>query len=182
MISCDTSKLEESLKKFHEEATRKLEGMVEIFSYWVTFEAIENTPFGDSDKYAALYQNPIRRSLMRGDNGAAGNAKGGWVIEHNKPYSSWWFMQADNEEAQNVKWAADQRSQNYKLGDTVYITNNVPYVASDGWPYETYKDGSPVLSLEGGASKQAPYGIMEPTLNAILGIYEANLKQYYEAS
>lgn len=180
MISCDTSKLEAELKKFHEEAVRKLEGMVELFSYWVTFEAIENTPFGDDVEYAALYNNPARMSIAK--NAKAGNAKGGWVIEHNKPYSSWWFMQADNENAENVKWAAEHRSANYKLGDTVYITNNVPYVSADGWPYETYRNGSPVLSLEGGASKQAPYGIMEPTLHAIMGIYQSDLKKYYEAS
>lgn len=180
MISCDTSKLEQSLKKFHEEATRKLEGMVELFSYWVTFEAIENTPFGDDQLYAGLYQNPARLSIVK--NTKAGHAKGGWVIEQNKPFSSVWFMQADNENADNVKWAADQRSQNYKIGDTVYITNSVPYVVSDAWPYDTYRNGSPLISLENGGSKQAPFGIMEPTLNAILGIYEADLKKYYEAS
>lgn len=180
MITCDTSKLEADLKKFHEEAVRKLEGMVEIFSYWVTFEAIENTPFGDDVAYSALYQNPARLSILK--NAKAGHAKGGWVIEHNKPYSSNWFMQADNENADNVKWAAENRSSNYKIGDTIYITNNVPYVVSDGWPYESYKNGSPVRSLESGASSQAPYGIMEPTLNAILGVYEADLQKYYEVS
>ena len=180
MISCDTSKLEAELKKFHEEATRKLEGMVERFSYWVTWEAIENTPFGDDIEYAALYNNPARLSITK--NAQAGNAKGGWVIEMNKPYSSWWFMQADNENAENVKWAADHRSTNYKIGDTVYITNNVPYVSADGWPYDTYKNGAPVRSLESGASAQAPFGIMEPTLHAVLGIYQSDLKKYYEES
>lgn len=180
MISCDTSKLETELKKFHEEAVRKMQGMVQLFSYWVTFEAIENTPFGDDVEYAALYNNPARLSIAK--NAKAGNAKGGWVIEMNKPYSSWWFMQADNDNAENVKWAADHRSENYKLGDTVYITNNVPYVSADGWPYDTYRNGSPVRSLESGASTQAPFGIMEPTLHAIMGIYQSDLKKYYEAS
>ena len=180
MISCDTSKLEAELKKFHEEVTRKLEGMVEKFSYWVTWEAIENTPFGDDVEYAALYNNPARLSIAK--NAKAGNAKGGWVIQKNEPYSSSWFMQADNENAENVKWAIDHRSSNYKIGDTIYITNNVPYVSANGWPYDTYKNGSPVRSLESGASSQAPFGIMEPTLNAILGIYQSDLKKYYEES
>lgn len=180
MISCDTSKLEAELKKFHEEVTRKLEGMVEKFSYWVTWEAIENTPFGDDVEYAALYNNPARLSITK--NAKAGNAKGGWVIEMNEPYTPSWFMQADNENAENVKWAIDHRSSNYKIGDTIYITNNVPYVSANGWPYDTYKNGSPVRSLESGASSQAPFGIMEPTLNAILGIYQSDLKKYYEES
>jgi hypothetical protein len=179
-IACDTSKLEQSLKKFHEEAIRKMTGMVQLFSYWVTFEAIENTPFGDADDYAALYNNKARKSILK--NAKAGMAKGGWIIEMNKPYTSWWFMQADTENAENVKQSADYRSENYKLGDTVYITNNVPYVSRDGWPYDTYKNGSPVRSLEGGASSQAPNGIMEPTLHAIYGIYAVNLNEYYKAS
>ena len=180
MITCDTSKLEADLKKFHEESIRKLEGMVEKFTYWVAFEAVENTPFGDANAYAPLYNNKTRLSFT--GNADAGYAKGGWTIEMNKPYQAWWFMQADNENAQNVKWALDHRSTNYKIGDTVYITNNVPYVSSDGWPYDTYRNGSPVRSLESGASSQAPFGIMEPTLHAIMGIYQSDLKQYYEAS
>lgn len=154
--------------------------MVEIFTYKIAFEAVENTPFGDDVNYAALYNNPARLAIAK--NAKAGLAKGGWTIEMNKPYQAWWFMQADNENAENVKWALDARSTNYRIGDTVYITNNVPYVSSDGWPYDTYKNGSPVRSLESGASQQAPYGIMEPTLHAIMGIYQSDLKSYYEAS
>jgi hypothetical protein len=179
-ISCDTSKLEQSLKKFHEETVRKLEGMVQIFSYWVTWEAIENTPFGDDVEYVALYNTKARMQVLK--NAKAGMAKGGWIIEMNKPYTSHWFMQADTENAENVKKSAEYRSENYKLGDTVYITNNVPYVSSDAWPYDTYKNGSPVRSLEGGASSQAPNGIMEPTLHAIYGIYRSELNEYYKAS
>lgn len=180
MISCDTSKLEADLKKFHQEAVRKLEGMVEKFTYWVTWEAIENTPYGDDVEYSVLYNNPQRLRITK--SAKAGLAKGGWVIEMNKAYQAWWFMQADNENATNVKWAAAGRSENYKIGDTVYITNNVPYVSSDGWPYDTYRNGSPVKSLESGASQQAPYGIMEPTLHAIMGIYQADLANYYKES
>lgn len=180
MISVDISKLKSELEKFHKETVRKLEGMVELFVYNVTFSAIENTPFGDDDAYAKLYNHPARLAITK--NARAGLAKGGWVIEMNKPYTSQWFMQADNEVAENVKWAADQRSQNYKLGDTVYITNNVPYVANDGWVYETYKNGNPVKSLESGASSQAPQGIMKPTVDSIMNVYSLNLKQYYEGS
>ena len=181
MISCDTSKLEAELKKFHEEAVRKLEGMVEIFSYKIAFQAIENTPFGDSDAYSSLYRNKIRLDLVHQD-ADAGRAKGGWVIQMNKPYTSWWFMKADSELASNVKWANDARSENYKIGDTVYITNNVPYVATDAWPYPTYRNGQPVMSLESGASQQAPQGIMQPTLNEIMGVNQLQLNQFYEAS
>lgn len=180
MLTCDTSKLEASLKKFQEEAVRKMQGMVQIFAYKIAWEAIENTPYGNALDYAALYHNRLRMKTLK--NPDAGMAKGGWIVQMNSPYTSWWFMQADDENAANVKQSAEYRSENYKLGDVVYITNNVPYVVADGWPYATYKNGTPVRSLEGGASQQAPNGIMEPTLHAIMGIYEADLKDYYEAS
>jgi hypothetical protein len=178
-VSCDTSKLEQSLKKLHEEAVRKMQGMVQIFSYKVTFEAIENTPFGDDQAYAVLYNNRARLAVLPPE---AGSAKGGWTISFNGPTRIIFPERATDENAQNIKNNADIASQGYKLGDDLYIMNSVRYVASDGWPYDTYKNGSPVRSLESGASTQAPFGIMEPTLHAIYGIYRSELKSYYEAS
>jgi hypothetical protein len=182
MISCDTSKLEAQLKEFHKEAIRKMEGMVETFTYWIVWKAIETTPFGDSEEYFSLYNHPMRVKSIRGGNNRAGLAKGGWVVEMNKPHSFWWFMQAENENAESVKNANDARTEHYKLGDTVYIANNVPYVSMDGWPYATYKNGQPVMSLESGASQQAPQGIMQPTLNEIMNVYQLKLNEFYEAS
>lgn len=178
-ISANIAALQKSLEAYHKEAVKKLEGMVEIFSYWVTWQAIENTPYGDSDAYSALYNKKARTRYLPAE---AGFAKGGWVIEMDKPFSSNYFMQADSENATNVKWAAEQRSMNYELGNTVYITNNVPYVANDAWPYANYRNGDPVKSLEGGASTQAPKGIMQPTFEAIAGIYQLKLDEYYKAS
>ncbi len=178
-VSCDTSKLEQSLKKFHEDAVRKMQGMVQIFAYKVTVEAIENTPFGNITEYAVLYNNFIRLKTLPAE---AGSAKGGWTISFNGPTKIIFPERASDENAVNIKNNADNTSQQYKLGDDIYIMNSVRYVASDGWPYDTYKNGSPVRSLESGASEQAPYGIMEPTLHAIYGIYRSELKSYYEAS
>jgi len=178
-VSCDTSKLEQSLKKFHEDAVRKMQGMVQIFAYQVTTEAIDNTPFGNDQDYAVLYNNFIRLKTLPP---FAGSAKGGWTISFNGPTRIIFPERADGPGAQNIKMNAKSDSASYKLGDDVYIMNSVRYVASDGWPYDTYKNGSPVRSLESGASAQAPFGIMEPTLHAIYGIYRAELKSYYEAS
>lgn len=178
-VTCDTSKLEQSLKKFHEEAIRKMQGMVQIFAYKVTVEAVDNTPFGDYDKYIALYNNAYRLKVLPP---AAGSAKGGWTISFDAPTRIIFPERAQDDGAQNIKDNAKAESQNYKLGEDVYIMNSVRYVASDGWPYETYRNGNPVRSLESGASDQAPYGIMEPTLHAIYGIYASSLNEYYKAS
>jgi hypothetical protein len=172
-IACDTSKLEESLKKFHKEAIRKMEGMVSTFSYWVTWEAIENTPIGDDQTYAALYNVKERLRVLSPE---AGSAKGGWTISFNAPTRIIFPERATDSNAQNIKSNADIDSEKYKLGDTVFIMNSVRYVASEGWTLPQFG------SLENGYSSQAPNGIMEPTLHAIYGIYRSDLKSYYEAS
>lgn len=178
-ITCNSSELEDSLKKFHEEAVRKMEGMVQIFAYKVTIEAIDNTPFGDYQTYAALYHNYARLRVLPPE---AGSAKGGWTISFNGPTRIIFPERASDTNAENIKMNAKSDSTGYKLGDDLYIMNSVRYVASDGWPYETYKNGTPVRSLENGASTRAPFGIMEPTLHAIYGIYTSELNEYYKAS
>jgi hypothetical protein len=173
-ISCDTSKLEQSLKKFHEEAVRKMQGMVSTFSYWITWEAIENTPIGNiTEANEWMYNLPSRLRVLPAE---PGSAKGGWTISFNGPTRIIFPERASDENALNIKSNADSDSQKYKLGDTVFIMNSVRYVASDGWTLPKFG------SLEGGYSSQAPNGIMEPTYHAILGIYRSDLKSYYEAS
>lgn len=172
-IICDTSKLEESLKKAHEEAVRKMQGMVQIFAYKVTVEAIENTPYGDSDLHFNYYN---LRSRLKWFLPYEGSAKGGWTITMNNPSKILVPERADSREAINIKQNADTDSMLYKLGDVVYIMNSVPYVNTPGFTVASFD------SLENGYSSQAPYGIMEPTLNAILGIYDSELNKYYEAS
>lgn len=178
-VTCDTSKLEQSLKKFHEEAVRKMQGMVQLFAYNVTIEAIDNTPFGDDQTYSMLYNNRLRLEVLPPE---AGSAKGGWTVSLNGPTRIIFPERASDPGAQNIKMNAKMDSSGYKLGDDVYIMNSVRYVASDGWPYATYRNGTPVRSLESGASEQAPFGIMEPTLHAIYGIYTSKLDEYYKAS
>lgn len=173
-ITCDTSKLEQSLKKFHEETVRKMQGMVQLFSYWVTWEAIENTPIGTlTEANEWMYNLPSRLRVLPAE---VGSAKGGWTISFNGPTRIIFPERATDENALNIKNNADTDSQKYKLGDTVFIMNSVRYVASEGWTLPKFK------SLESGYSDQAPNGIMEPTLHAIYGIYRSDLKSYYEAS
>lgn len=172
-ISCDTSKLEETLKKYHEQAVRKLQGMVQIFSYWVAFEAIDNTPFGDSIVYSKYYN---LRSRLEWFMPIEGSAKGGWTISMNQPTRILVPERAETRDAINIKQNADDDSQQYKLGDTVYIMNSVPYMNTPGFTQSRFD------SLENGYSAQAPYGVMEPTLHAILGIYSAELHRYYKES
>jgi hypothetical protein len=172
-VSCDTSKLEQSLKKFHEDAVRKMQGMVQIFSYKVTVEAIDNTPYGDDEVYFKYYN---LKSRLKWFLPYRGSAKGGWTISMNTPSRILVPERADSVDAINIKENADNASVTYKLGDVVYIMNSVPYMNTPGFTQSSFD------SLENGYSAQAPFGVMEPTLHAILGIYQSDLKSYYEAS
>ena len=173
-ITSNSSELEDSLKKFHEEAVRKMQGMVSIFAYKITFEAIENTPIGNiTESNQWMYNLQSRLRVLPPE---VGSAKGGWTISFNAPTRIIFPERATDENAFNIKDNADIASQQYKLGDDVYIMNSVRYVASEGWTLPKFG------SLEGGYSKQAPFGIMEPTLHAIYGIYTSELNEYYRMS
>jgi len=174
MISCDTSKLEADLKKFKEEATRKLEGMVEIFTYNLTVEAIDNTPIGQLNEGTDwMYNLPSRLRVLPAE---PGSAKGGWTISFNGPTRIIFPERATDSNAYNIKSNADVASKGYKLGDVVYVMNSVRYVATEGWTLPKFG------SLENGYSSQAPNGIMKPTLDAVMNIYSLDLKKYYEGS
>ena len=178
-ISCNTDALLKQLQEFHKDAVKRMENMVEIFSYKIAWQAIENTPYGNSADYIKLYNAPSRLKYMQP---LEGSAKGGWGIWMNKYSREMVPLRADSENATNTKSFAEHDSKQYKLGDTVYVVNSVPYVSTDGWSYSNYKNGDPVRSLESGASDQAPNGIMQPTLDSILGIYQLQLNEFYKAT
>jgi len=172
-ITCNYSELEDSLKKFHEEAVRKMQGMVIMFSYMVTFEAIENTPYGNSSKYPQFYNNEFRTFWLEPKEGSA---KGGWILTMNLPSNVLSPERASSSEAKNTKDAAFSSASSYKLGDMVYIVNSVPYVSSEGFTENNFG------SLEGGYSQQAPQGIMRPTIDMITSYYQIRLDYYYKES
>ena len=171
MITVDSKALLNDLQMFYMDTVRRMEAMVAGFAYEVTLAAIDNTPFGDDIKYASLYSLPSRLKYLPA---RAGSAKGGWVIGMNAPDGDMFPAQATSQEATNIKNTARWDASRYKLGDTVFITNYVPYVGSDGWTFPSFK------SLESGYSPNAPLGIMSPTLENIQATYKIDLMRYYK--
>jgi len=76
-IFCNTNALLKQLQEFHVEAIKKMETMVETFSYNVAVQAIDNTPYGNHIAYAKFYNNWERLKWFQP---IAGSAKGGWGI------------------------------------------------------------------------------------------------------
>jgi hypothetical protein len=170
-ISADFDSLHEQLQEIKSKIEKKMTGMVQNFTYNLTVEAIDITPFNrDFDHTRWMYFNPTR--LAWGLGVTPGHAKGGWVLSINDKSNNRWGRVAEDENAFNVKNAADDSSMEYKLGDSVYIVNNVPYV-SKAWPLPNYN------SLESGYSNQAPNGIWGP-VTAAAYIYAQDLKRMYD--
>ena len=175
MIRMDASKTLKSLRDFHKEAVRKLEGMVEVFTYQITVEAIDNTPYGElTPDNQWMYELDSRMKKFLAPE--PGHAKGGWNIQFNKFVSIRSGMRATDSNAYNIKQYADDDSTKYRLGQTVIISNSVPYVANKGFTLPKFG------SLEEGYSDQAPNGIMQPTLDQIMSVYNKDLSRYYKGA
>jgi hypothetical protein len=161
-VSCDTSKLEENLKKFHEEAVRKMQGMVQKFSHIVAWTAIDNTPLGDSLKWEDLYQ---KRYDEIGLEPIEGFAKGSWRVSTDGTLAMQTLYGQDSDEmaASLIKQDLNQ----YKLGETVMISNFGPYIVELEKNFMRY-------------NKQQP--IMQPTLESVYRTYQLSLDDYYKAS
>jgi hypothetical protein len=161
-VTCDTSKLEQSLKKFHEEAVRKMEGMVRKFSHIVAWTAIDNTPIGDSIEWEALYK--LRYESI-GLEPIEGFAKGSWRVSTDGTLEMQTLYGQDSDEMAASLIQSDLMA--YKLGETVMISSFGPYIVDLENNFMKY-------------NKQQP--IMQPTLASIYRTYQLSLDDYYKAS
>lgn len=173
MIKVNTSALQASLEKAKNEIKRKLENMVKEFTYQSSVIFIDNTPYGDSDTYASLYNNPRRLAFF--PSASEGSAKSGWYVGITEPALDP-YPSPTTEDAGEIKDRARIDVREYRLGEKVFIANYVPYVASEGWLMPHFG------SLEGGYSKsQAPQGIWKPSMVEIQRLLGQDLQRYYDS-
>ena len=155
-ITLDTSALLKELQQYHTDAIRKMEFMVRSFSYKLTMRAIENTPLGDSDKFAKYYK---ARTYLPQEEGIA---RGNWQFSINDVFN----LQLISGEASGNEALDHEKSQAmvYKLGDTFYIGNAAPYISALEADHSIQTSGK---------------GIMQPTMDDITGAYSADFQYYY---
>ena len=161
-ISCDTSKLEQSLKKFHEEAVRKMQGMVQRFSYMIAWTAIDNTPLGDSIKWLDYY---LARQKSMGLEPIEGFAKGSWRVSMDGTLEMQTLYGENSDEMAASIIKSDLEA--YKLGETVMISNFGPYIIQLEKNYNKYNKHQP---------------IMKPTIDSVMRTYQLSLDDYYKRS
>jgi hypothetical protein len=154
-VSANIEDLAKQLQELEKQVEKKLEGMVRGFALSIAESAVDNTPIGDSVKYAGYYQS--RTDLPQ----VEGLSKGNWSYAEGEPV----LRRIAGQDAGNA--ALDGIETNllqYKLGETFAIGNAVPYIGE----------------LENGYSLQAPAGIMNPTMQHISGTYATDLVRLYD--
>lgn len=163
MVTANFAEVAASLRKAKEEIDRRLENMVKKFAYHVVLVAVENTPYGDLNKYFDYYQKRITDSSWQsyGLEAQPGFAQGSWQANTSGSFA---FQENYGAGAGDVAARGVMSSLvTYKLGKTVYIGNTGPYIQS----------------LENGGSPQAPMGIMQPTVDQIINVLQADLVRFY---
>lgn len=158
MISADVSKVLEELKAYHQDTVRRLENMVRGFSYIISKTAIANTPIGNLEQYAALYQ--ARLNDGRGLKPEPGFARGSWQVNESGQFSIQ-QVYSGGEALQLISTNLN----NYKLGETLYIGNKGFYIRL----------------LENNYSSQTnELGIIQPTLDSIMQTYQVDLVRLFK--
>lgn len=126
--------------------------------------AIDLTKFGDvTDKQALMIFQEIAIELdtriVLGTPVDEGRARGNWFPTLNSPST----VTSDNTDKSGAAAIAAVQStaKGSKLGDTIWMSNNLPYI----------------LPLENGHSGQAPEGMVDLNLNAIAAQYGGSISR-----
>lgn len=178
MVSSNIDSVVLDFNKIKERINQRLIQMATTFAYQVTVSAIDDTPFGTKinpdGTINMLYENPARIAFFGSD--VPGVSKAGWQLRVGAiAYGGRKPMPAKSQQATEIKQDAGNDLRPYQLGQTIFISNKVPYVVQDNF----FASRVP-SSLEGGYSNQAPDGIMKPTLQMISTVYALNLAKYYK--
>jgi len=168
-LEMNTKQLLKEITDYKNEVEGRLMKMATTFSYNIIVKAIDTTPFGTMNPMYNIEARQKSFNLIP----RPGHAKGGWKMTLNMedPYFT---GLANDAGADNIKNRAKKVTPKFKLGDSIYITNSVPYIANSGVPFSTFG------SLENGYSSQAPDGIYGPVFDAIFSAYNVDLKSYFD--
>lgn len=163
------------LEEVKKELTRKLTATVKIYAYQYALESVLATPLGDIEKYYNFYKTRPIDTLSRFNlSKAPGNARGGWQLTFNELPANKYPGFADDGSFMRTQFK--KSADDYKLGETIYVTNYIPYVANDDFYVPGWK------SLQSGErSDQARGGIVDPVRD-IMNIFKQDLQKIYDRS
>lgn len=161
MITVDVSAFKTSLDKYRAQTRAKMKDMVwEVMRIW-SDSVVELTPFGDSTKFANRYAS---REHLYGWRSQPGLLLGNWNISINNADTKFYSGSFSDQAGGMVKAKVTTNEDRFNLGDTIYLSNSTPYLIRDN-----INAGG---SIEGGYSKQAPNGLKDPLLQAIMALHK----------
>lgn len=160
-IKADTTDLEMSLMKAAGNIALRLKQMVQGFAYEFVLKASNQTPIGDDELYADLYNKRVTDQNWQsyGLEPQAGFAKGSWRLSlSGTPELQEYY--GDGSTRMAYEKAKDD-SKAYNLGQRIYVMNSGPYIT--------------ILENKYGSEG----GIMQFTIDNVLAAHKIDLKRYY---
>lgn len=162
ITASNTDAIVKQLEEFSKEVERRLKYMIQQFSVDIVESATNNTPLGDSTKYAGFYASRLTNNS--GLPAEEGVARGAWVVGLNGQLA-FVPISGKNTGAEAVA-EAQMDIQGYQLGQEFVIGNAAPYITDLENNYSDQTNGN---------------GIMQPTIAQIESAYKSDLKRYYDA-
>ena len=167
MISTNSDKVAKSIDELARQIELKLKNMVAGFAMEVAAKASNNTPIGneadaqdEKSKYGLLYR---QRRATYGIPVEVGFHKGAFVYSERALTASD-FDRNINEVSLMLADIENMAESQYKVGDDFYVGAVGPAFGA----------------LEEGSSRQAPDGIMKPTIDSIKAANSADLQRHYK--
>ena len=159
MVTVDTVDLEKSIDTYVDLLTKALKNSVTQVMYGTASAIVENTPVGDNEKYFERYQ---QRQLDEGWEPTPGMLMANWYFELNAT-DGLFDSSARDESGDHVTNSIRDVMMQYKIGDSILVTNETPYAPN----------------IEGGQSKEKqPQGMLRPIEAALLDIYKIQFKDF----
>lgn len=162
MIKVDVSAFRASLDKYRVQTREKMKDTVwQVMRVWAD-QVISLTPYGNtnSPKNQARYDS---RKNLYGWDAKAGLLLGNWNITLNDSSTKFSGNMFSTPDGSVLNAQLATKGDRFELGDTVYLSNATPYLMRSN-----INAGG---SIESGYSAQAPNGLKDPLLQAIMSLH-----------
>jgi hypothetical protein len=165
MIRADVDNLVKQLNQIHQDAVKKMTHMVYRFSIAIGTVAANRTPMGSSAYYPQYYQSRVTNPNWEsyGLQPVSGFARGSWRLSVDGSLELQENYGRDSGDA--ALYSMENSFKDYDLGETIMISNLGPYIDKLERNYSKQTNGN---------------GIIKPTVDQIMNVYQNRLKEYYE--
>ena len=167
MIKVDVSAFRASLEKYRLQTREKMKDTVwQVMRVWAD-QVIILTPYGNTNSKENKSRYNYRMNRYGWD-AKAGLLLGNWNIKINDSTPSFNPSMFSTSDGSVLNAQLATKGDRFELGDTIYLSNATPYLMQSGINY-----GGSIEPSGGnrGYSAQAPNGLKDPLLQAIMSLH-----------